>query len=450
MKRSLSRREFLQKVGVGTAGITLAACGSAPAPTAEQVGPTATIGTAAAAPVAEKQVVRFTMFGHPGLVELMVPIFNESHPDVEVQFERSEGQGYAEKLSAAIAGGQAWDAFRAPGTWPTRFGPKGVAVDLNPLIAADTEYPADVYLPGIVDTWSVEGKRYGLPGWCLTMWLFYNKKLLDEAGVPYPTPETTWDEYVAMAKKLTKQENGITTQYGANGWGSWTLPVAQDVWSAGGCFYYNQDRTAICVDDPKTIQVLQDEADLMNVDKAQPSALNPPSSPVSLLSGKVATEINGDYLPWDNKDQWSEDFDATLTPLRDGKRVNAYFPDPLVVSNTSNVKEGAYKWIAWFAADPASWAIQGKVVFPTTKRQYEDQALRAQWLVPPRPPGMIALAREHSQNAQFLKVEPHADEFEGTIYYSEIDNLWRAKASAADVAKSITEKGNELLAKPIE
>jgi len=456
MKRSLSRREFLQRVSVSAAGVALAACGSAPAPAPDQAAQ-ATSGSASsepapttAAPAAEKQVVRFTMFGHPGLVELMVPIFNETHPDVEVQFERSEGQGYAEKLSAAIAGGQAWDAFRAPGTWPTRFGPKGVAADLNPFITIDTEYPEDIYLPGIIDTWNVEGKRYGLPGWCLTAWLFYNKKLLDEAGVPYPTPETTWEDYVTMAKKLTKEENGTITQYGANGWGSWTLPVAQDVWSAGGCFYYNEDMTEICVDDPATIKVLQDEADLMNVDKAQPSALNPPSSPVSLLSGKVATEINGDYLPWDNKDQWSEDFDATLTPLRDGKRTNAYFPDPLVISNTSNVKEGAYRWIAWFAADPASWAIQGKVVFPTTKRQYEDPALRSQWLVAPRPPGMIALASEHSKNAKFMKVEPHADEFEGTIYYSEIDNLWRAKGSAAEVAKSITDKGNELLAKPID
>jgi hypothetical protein len=47
-------------------------------------------------------------------------------------------------------------------------------------------------------------------------------------------------------------------------------------------------------------------------------------------------------------------------------------------------------------------------------------------------------------------VEPHADEFEGTIYYSEIDNLWRAKAPAEEVAKSIAQKGNELLTTPIE
>jgi|GEM_PF-2330038 len=463
MKQNLSRRAFLQRASLGAAGMALAACGATGAPeqagtspaggastsTSAAVGPTTSASTVAA-PVAEKQVVTFTMYGHPGLIEQMVPLFNESHPDVEVQFERSEGQGYAEKLSAAIAGGQAWDAFRTPGTWPTRFGPKGVAADLNPLITVDTTYPADLYLPGLIDTWNVAGKRYALPAWCLTMWLFYNKKLLDEAGVPYPTPETTWEDYVAMTKTLTNQENGQITQYGANGWGGWTLPVSQDAWSNGGCFYYNEDLTKICMDDPKTVEVLQDEADLMNVHNVHPSPLSPPSSPVSLLSGKVATELNGDWLPWDNKDQWSEDFDATLPPLRDGKRVNAYYPDPLVVNNTSQVKEGAYKWISWFAADPASWAIQGKVVFPTTKRQYEDPSLRAQWLVPPRPPGMIALALEHSQNARFWKVEPHADEFESTIYYPEIDNLWRNKASAAEVAKSITEKGNELLATPIE
>lgn len=456
----LTRRQLLQRMSAGGAGLLLAACGGAPEqPSAAQ--PTSQSGAAespsqapqAQAPAASgpKQVVRFTMFGHPQLAEQMVAKFNETHPNIEVQFERSEGQGYNEKISAAIASGDAWDVFRAPNTFPTRFGPKGVLEDLTQYINSDTKYPASMYLEGALDTWKVEGKIYGLPVWVLNAWLFYNKKLFDEAGVAYPTPDTTWDEYVAMAEKLTKRDaSGAITQYGANGWGSWTLPVAQDVWSAGGCFYYTQDKTQICVNDTNTAKALQDEADLMNARKVHPSALNPPSSPVSLLSGKVATELNGNYLPWDNHEQWSEDFDATMAPLRNGKRVNAYFPDAFVINSNSKVKEAAYAWMSWWAADPDSWAFQGKVVAPVVKQQYEDPKLRETWLVKPYPKGIIDLSLDHTKTARLWSVEPHADQFENEIWYPGIDKLWRNQAPAADVLKTINDKGNELMSKPIE
>jgi multiple sugar transport system substrate-binding protein len=439
MKNNVSRRAFLKLSGSLAAGTLLAACAAAPG--AAPAGP---------APAGERQVVTFTMYGHPGMIEEMVPLFNESHPDIEVQFERSEGQGYWEKLTAAIAAGSAWDAFRSSPANTLQWGIKDVLVELSPFIEVDSEYPTDLYLPGVLDAFAYEDKRYGLPAWCLTMWLFYNKRLLDEAGVAYPTPETTWEQYVEMAQQLTTTTDaGDIQQYGANGWGSWTLPVAQDVWSAGGCFYYNEDLTAICMDDPTTIRVMDEEENLMNQLQVHPSPLSPPTTPVSLLSGKVATELNGDWMPWDNREQWLDEFDATLTPLRAGQRVNCYFPDPLVIHNQSTVKDAAYRWISWFAADPASWAIQGKVVFPVTKRQYEDPALRETWLVHPRPPGMIELALQHSQDSKFWRIEPHSSEFESTIYYPEIDKLWRNVASAEEVCTIITEKGNELLAKSL-
>ncbi|HEU5013818.1 MAG TPA: extracellular solute-binding protein, partial [Roseiflexaceae bacterium] len=145
----LTRRQFLQRMSAGGAGLLLAACGGAPPEQPSAAQPTSQSGgdaSQAQAPAATgaKQVVRFTMFGHPQLAEQMVAKFNETHPNIEVQFERSEGQGYNEKISAAIASGDAWDVFRAPNTFPTRFGPKGVLEDLTQYINSDTKYPASM------------------------------------------------------------------------------------------------------------------------------------------------------------------------------------------------------------------------------------------------------------------------------------------------------------------
>jgi len=458
MAREMSRRKFLVSASVGLAGMMLASCAPQPAPTAvEPVGtpqptPVEQVGTPQPVPT-QPQRVTFTMYGHPGMIEEMVPLFNETHPDVEVVFERSEGAGYWEKLSAAVAAGTAWDCFRIETLQAVTWGPAGTLADIRPFLDADTTYPADLYLPGILDTYTVEGSIYGLPTWCLTMWLYYNKKMFDEAGIEYPTPETTWEQYVEMGKALTKRDaEGRVIQYGTNGWDWWTMPVAQVVWSNGGCFFYNEDLTRVCVDDPKTVEALQDIADLILVHKTNPNPAVPSPAPVGLLSDNVATEANGDWLPWDNREVFMEKYDyldATLCPTRKGKRVNIYWPDGFGINSASKVKEGAYKWMSWFAASPEATAIQCKVVFPVTMRAYEDRSIAEKWLQPPRPRGMIDLAMEHKKDARFWRVEGHIPDI-NNAYYGEISRLWTGEATAEEVARTIAELANKAMQTPIQ
>ena len=53
------------------------------------------------------------------------------------------------------------------------------------------------------------GEYYGIPFkqelWCV----YYNKDMFDAAGVEYPKVGWTWDEYVAIAKKLSDPKKGI-------------------------------------------------------------------------------------------------------------------------------------------------------------------------------------------------------------------------------------------------
>jgi len=54
------------------------------------------------------------------------------------------------------------------------------------------------------------GKTWGLPAFS-DIWLtMYNKKVFDNAGVPYPEAEGwTWEKYIETAKLLTDTENGV-------------------------------------------------------------------------------------------------------------------------------------------------------------------------------------------------------------------------------------------------
>jgi multiple sugar transport system substrate-binding protein len=450
MKKQLSRRDFLRLTALGAAGAALVACGQpAATPQPDPVSPDEETGPPAAA---GPQIVTFTMYGHPGLVEPMVEIFNETHDDVQVDFERSEGQGYWEKLTASVAAGQAWDCFRGDQVRSLGWGPRGVIADIQPFLDADSVYPEDNYIDGTLAAYRVGGRLFGLPAWALTMWLFYNKNIFDEAGVAYPDENTTWDDMVTKALATTQRDGDRITQYGTNAWEWWTFPVAQAVWTNGGRFYYTEDMQATAVDDPETIKAMQDIADLIHVHRTNPSPLNPPTSPVGLLSDNVAMEANGDYMPADNREVFMEKYeylDATLCPSRNGQRSNIYWPDALLINARSNVQDAAYKWLAWFSGNPDSIALQGQVVFPVVKNAYSDPAIASRWLVPPRPQGMIDLALKHSQDAQLWRADLRISDLD-SVYYNEVGRIWNNEDSAEVVMNEMQQEMMEIMSRPPE
>lgn len=450
MNTKYSRRDFLKAAALGTAGAALAAC----APAAQPAEPTKAGGQVqpTTPPAKEKVKITFTMYGHPKLAEPIVDNFNKSQSEVEVAFERSEGQGYWQKLAAAVAGGTAWDCFRGDAPRALGWGPKGALADVKPYVDADTKYPKADYLDGLLDVYTAGGKIWGIPTWALTMWMFYNKKLFDAAGVAYPTTKTTWVEYIEMAKKLTIRDGDKIKQFGANAWSGWDFPVMQVVWSNGGGFYYNSDYTKTSFDDSKTAEALQLIADLATVHKVSPNPNVKQSSPVGILSDNVATEGNGDYLPADNNDAFMEKYeylDATLCPTLNGNRSNIYWPDSFLINAKSKNPEACYKWMSYFSRDPESTAIQCKVVFPVYKKAYSDDAIAKRWLVAPRPKGMIAAAKEHATTAKLFKIDLHYSEL-SNLYYQEIGKLWSGEAKAQDVAKTLATKGNEIMAKQVD
>src|SRR3954464_7974698 len=95
---------------------------------------------------------------------------------------------------------------------------------------ADFGLNADGYIKGVVDASTYNGKVYGLQPVTNSIGLFYNKDLLDKAGLK---PPSTWDELKAAAKQLTSgKQYGIAFSAPPNYEGTWQfLPF---MWTNGG------------------------------------------------------------------------------------------------------------------------------------------------------------------------------------------------------------------------
>jgi multiple sugar transport system substrate-binding protein len=144
---------------------------------------------------------------------------------------------------------------------------------------------ADGYVKGVVDASTYQGKLYGLQPITNTIGLFYNKDILDKAGVK---PPTTWDELKTAAKQLTAgKQYGIAFSAPANYEGTWQfLPF---MWSNGG------DEKNIAT--PQTAAALQLLVDLVNDGSASKSVLNWTQADVNdqFKAGNAAMMVNG---PW--------------------------------------------------------------------------------------------------------------------------------------------------------
>lgn len=141
------------------------------------------------------------------------------------------------------------------------------------------------YAPGVVSAASYKGKVYGLQPVANTIGLFYNKKMLDKAGI---RPPSTWAELRSAAKRLRSGHRyGIAFSAPATYEGTWQfLPF---MWSNGG------DERDIAT--PQVRQALQLWTDMVSDGAASKSVVNWGQADVmeQFKAGKSAMMING---PW--------------------------------------------------------------------------------------------------------------------------------------------------------
>jgi multiple sugar transport system substrate-binding protein len=106
-------------------------------------------------------------------------------------------------IQRAINSGTAPDvAMEAGPDNAAKYGESGAWIDLNPYINLDQLDIGKVIVPSALDYTSYQGKQVALPLLSDAYGLYYNTKLLQQAGIH--SPPRTYSELFADAKKLTQ------------------------------------------------------------------------------------------------------------------------------------------------------------------------------------------------------------------------------------------------------
>jgi multiple sugar transport system substrate-binding protein len=140
-------------------------------------------------------------------IQSAVDAFTAANPGVKVDVKSGQDD---EKTIQAIAAGQPIDVVLSYSTDQIgKFCSTGAWKDLTPYVERDK---VDLnQIPSVVrDYTQFEGKRCSMPALSDTYGLYYNKKLLADAG--YTAPPKTLSELTAMAEKITKRDGAGAIQ----------------------------------------------------------------------------------------------------------------------------------------------------------------------------------------------------------------------------------------------
>jgi multiple sugar transport system substrate-binding protein len=389
--------------------------------------------------------------------------YNASQNKVHVTLITVSRGDYETKLNTMAAAKQLPDCCMMAEPMTIRYAAAGLLADVGDMYSA-SEAP----LKSLAFTYKGKTVAYSSANEVLVT--YYNKKLFDAAKVPYPPTSAdkawTWKEFVAAAKKLTKDKNGKTPNdkgfdpksivtYGAdfNRLG-WMWPILA-VSNGGGIM--SSDGKKLLLGTKETIEALQAIADLHLKDKVAPSIGergNMPNLDVTLLTGKVAMATSGQWeIGVSLKNSLKDGLVYGVGVLPKMKTAVTYNTGgPFVIFNRSKNIPAAKHFIKWMSdeANEGSWGlITGGIWMPVHQQYYASDTAIRKWadndIHPPYEQYKRAVVDYAMNNAVQVPwyYFPSYDKLDDLIN-SGMEDVWNGKVTAKEYITKILPKVRKL------
>jgi multiple sugar transport system substrate-binding protein len=296
--KALSRRQFLQMMGITVAGTSLAACVMPAAPGAGQPEAAGDAGASAETPT-----LRYRTWHSPGASEGEAAWYDwlaENYTAAAIEIETVPfGPEYIQKVLADSAAGTPPDLLHSSIIWAREFYDRGVLLELDEYLADVPELAPDQFYGEATNHYrSKDGKFYGVP------WegpdsaiLCVNSQLLEEAGFdPQGADIETWDDLIEAAVAMTKYDGDEVVQAGYLVQSFRSIQNFQSWLVSNGGAMSNDEFTEASFNNDQGREVLQLELSLLNEHKV--------SFPISPERQDQQLFVQGQVGMW-NAGTWS-------------------------------------------------------------------------------------------------------------------------------------------------
>lgn len=255
------------------------------------------------------------------------------------------GHAYEDKINAAATSNGLPDVLDMDGPFVGNYAATGI---LAPIDEFTDKKDKQDFAKSIIQQGTYDGKLYALGAMESSIVVFYNKKLLKEAGIK--APETldkawTWDQFMEASKKLTKNNVHGLTMHMDNGVGEWlTYMGSVFVWSNGGLLL-NEDRTKAdgFVNSPESVEAMDYVKSLF---KAKVVSVS--NGPTDFEEGKAAMMLGGVWLIPGFEEYKDLDWGMTYFPYSK-KKVSPSGSWAFGVSSQSKQPKEAAEVVKWMS-----------------------------------------------------------------------------------------------------
>jgi multiple sugar transport system substrate-binding protein len=295
------------------------------------------------------------------LLDGLVAEYESDHPNVTIR--ASSGAAVADELLQKLQSGFASDTYPdvsyAFGSWASELGRSQRTLDISTQVAgADSGWEE---FPEVArSTATVDGRVIGMPAVVDDLGIIYNTELFDAAGLDYPSPDWTWDDFRSAAKALTKPErNQYGTAYPVSGSEDTVWRFWPQLWQNGGKVLDSDGKPAF--NSAEGVAALDYWRQLATQDKSVYLDQNGEKYAPSFYTGNIGMIISGPWVLYDLKERKTP-YGVSVLPGTDGDHQTISGPDLWVLLDHDDAQRAAasYDFINWLtsAAQDVRWNVE--------------------------------------------------------------------------------------------
>lgn len=382
-----------------------------------------------------------------------IAAFEAANPGVKVKATAMPPKDYWPRLSALAASGDLPDVFMMSSGFVKEWAAAGNLADLSGLVSDDQ---LGNYYGGATSIGVIDGKRVAFPQNWVAPVLYYNIDMFEVAGVPLPSADWTWEDFLSAAKTLTIDDNsdGRVDTWGMYLYGRYAH-IEPWVFRNGGR-YLNADETALELND-EAKNALKFLTDLVNVEKVapQPQELEGVRQQDVMPLGMAAMWVDGSWNIANTRKIVGDNFrwgiaQVPVGPDATADSAAAYaWADMLAIGETSGNQELAWKFIQHMvgAGRSASDFLGGKIP------AYTDIAESEAWLETEQMPVNKGLLLEIGAQATYSGFSKNWSGWRGydstgsSGMNGELDEVLNGRKSIDDAIDAFVAYGNDVLSR---
>ncbi|MFK5633953.1 MULTISPECIES: ABC transporter substrate-binding protein [unclassified Ornithinimicrobium] len=373
-RRPFTRRTFLSLSAAGGLTATLAACGGGSSPREGAADPAPATGDGGASgydgPNVDLKFWNGFTGGDGPTMKALVDEFNTEHANIAVTMTTMQWADYYTKLPTAVTSGNGPDVgIMHVDSVPTNAA-RNVIQPLDDVATAlglaESDFAPVPWKAGLYD-----GKRFAIPLDVHPLGFYYNKDVMEEAGLDPEAPPMDNESYMSALESF--KSAGIEGHWASPFPFTGGLSLQSLIWQFGGNLF-NEDGTEVLWAEEPGVKALTWWADLIKQGYS-PAKVDQDADYVAFKNGENAFNWNG---IWQINDLKKTDIGWGVAALPNIGGTDAawagshQFVLPVQKAADDNKAQASRVFLAWISEKSQAWAEAGQVPARNSARESQE------------------------------------------------------------------------------